>query len=188
MTFSVGGTPLPVTLTSFRLYQEDDSVLIRWSTASEPNADKYIVAYSEDEHRFISIGEVKAKGDAFNQASYQIKHLPLKDGWAYYRLTAVDRDGQIKIYPPKAILLKNGRSSIRIRPNPASSEVILSNNKAFIRSIQVYDMGGRLVRSYKINSNDPEIHLNVQGLPAGVFTIRLERQDGYEGGLVFEKQ
>jgi hypothetical protein len=88
--------PLPVSLTDFTGRHESGVNYLKWITASEINADHFIVERSSEGHTFNSIGKVMAHGNSASINKYgfaDYNALPIVN---YYKLRSVDYDGVSK--------------------------------------------------------------------------------------------
>jgi hypothetical protein len=166
--------PLPVELLSFDAILNDDlTVTISWSTASENNSDKFILERSADGLKFEVFGELDAAGFSNFPLDYlYIDERPF-NGVSYYRLKQLDLDGQLNIGPTKNIFLE---SEISIFPNP-----IRSGNELFSRgnydSFSISTISGKSVTSgVKIN----DLPINVS---SGIYLITFYR-DGDENKIL----
>ena len=57
-------------------------------------------------------------------------------------------------------------------PNPASDYVVVSVNSDVLQKIELYNMNSRLVKEYT-RLNDDRVTMNLSGLPAGIYVIRI---------------
>lgn len=73
----------------------------------------------------------------------------------------------VKVCTPNAI--RHAQLPVSIYPNPASSELMVSNLERKAMDIRVTDISGRLV--LELNSNDANTTLNIASLKAGVYGI-----------------
>ncbi|MEQ9230223.1 MAG: hypothetical protein RIF46_06035, partial [Cyclobacteriaceae bacterium] len=125
-TFGVGNTaswsaPLPVEWTYFRAKDTGKGVSLEWQTASEQNADRFIVEYSTDGENFISTGEVKAAGESTVLIDYEFIHPNPQKGVNYYRLKQMDLDGQFEYSEVKSVTIRPMNFAVaEIFPNPAT--------------------------------------------------------------------
>jgi hypothetical protein len=82
------GTPLPVTLTSFRVTGSASTVRLAWTSAAESNLNHYEAQVSSSGETWATVGAMGARGSG----SYDLL-LPAPAGLSYYRLRSVDNDG-----------------------------------------------------------------------------------------------
>ncbi len=69
----------------------------------------------------------------------------------------------------------NGQGLLSIHPNPASDAVQVSCSRPML-SLQLYDAQGRLVRALPLGR--PAGELELSGLPAGLYLLKAELEDG----------
>lgn len=75
-------------------------------------------------------------------------------------------------------LLDANEIGLTLAPNPASDAVVVSANANYtLKSIEMYDANGRLVRNlFNINSN--QMTINREGAPSGIYFLRLRFEEG----------
>jgi hypothetical protein len=115
----LSGSPLPITLVSFKVEQDNNSVLLSWATASEKNFDKFIVERSSDAKLFEAIGEVKGAGNSKTLLNYSLTDNSPLLGTNYYRLKSVDFDESFE-YSKVIFTDYNGAKEFSVYPNPSN--------------------------------------------------------------------
>ena len=77
--------------------------------------------------------------------------------------------------------------NLKLAPNPAAEEVSISADAAYpIRTIEMYDVNGRLVRNF-FNVNSNQFTIPREGASAGIYFLRLRFKEGVAvQKLVFE--
>ena len=74
---------------------------------------------------------------------------------------------------------KGIEQNIIVYPNPATDELnIVLNNSENIKTIDIYDLQGRLVKSEKVIKNESSQKISVSDLVNGLYFIALEKADG----------
>jgi len=123
--YTPGDIPLPIKLSSFLVSVTDNIVVLKWTTMMEKNFDKFVVERSSTGMDFESIAEVKSKGtDVLNiERKYQHDDISPLLGFNYYRLKAIDLDGQYEYFGVRAAKV-SGPKEISVYPNPASGSSI----------------------------------------------------------------
>ena len=94
--FGLGVAPesvLPVELLSFTGVAKDNTIRLKWSTATELNNDFFDVQRSRDGVEFESIGRVEGNGTTNSVTEYQFVDIDPGLGDNFYRLRQVDFDG-----------------------------------------------------------------------------------------------
>ena len=116
---------LPVKLLNFTDSLEDETVVLKWATTMEENFQKFIIERSQTGIDFESIGEVDGAGqDIFNmETPYAfVDSAPLL-GFNYYRLMALDLDGNIEYFDVRVVKL-SGPKQLSVYPNPSGGKSI----------------------------------------------------------------
>lgn len=155
-------TPLPITLTSFSGYQNNNVVNLNWVTESEINNAYFSIERSIDGKNFDEIGRVSGVGTSNYMNSYQTIDKDPHDGIAYYRLKQVDFDGEYAY--TKIISVAFTRiGNIRVYPNPSTGIFTLDfdENVRGEYEVNVYDLKGNRVTTkfVVIEKNSDENHL-----------------------------
>ncbi|MDO7173811.1 spondin domain-containing protein [Mariniflexile sp. AS56] len=76
-------------------------------------------------------------------------------------------------------LSQNAIENITIYPNPAQSKVTVSNSRNMdLKSIQLYNILGRLVTDVTLNAQTSKIDFNVSHLSKGMYLLKLNGVDG----------
>ncbi len=98
-TFSISatGSPLPITLLSFKGEHHADKNVLHWSTATELNNQGFELQYSADGNNFNKLAFINSKAINGNRStilSYEFADARPLSGNSWYRLKQVDKDGQ----------------------------------------------------------------------------------------------
>lgn len=155
--FGFGGginNPLPVELVTFKASCTPNAVDIQWVTASEKNADYFIVEKSVNGKDWIETGKVQAAGNSAHAISYSLRDMdPLRE-ITYYRLSQFDHDGKNNIYNPVSTDCQSAAKNVfRVYPNPAREQFkILINDETLAgeTTISITSADGRLISSQKV--------------------------------------
>jgi hypothetical protein len=147
MAVNLTGGILPVKLTNFGVAKKERAALVSWTTQAEINNDYFIVERSEDGTVFHPVsGHINsqaANGNSNSALNYNsIDNAPV-NGWNYYRLLQVDRNG--KREHSSIVRLKfDGAYEISLSPNPVHAYLNIagvSNNKSRLK-ITIVNAGG----------------------------------------------
>ena len=157
------------------------SVLNEWTTVNEINVSCFNVQRSRDGYHFETIHKEQAKNKSNNEYTF-IDDSPF-DGWNYYRLESVDKDGK-KEYSKVLSININKANGISIYPNPAKETLNIKSSN--LKQIQVLDYLGRVVLQL---DNPIELQtLNIQYLPNGLYIIKTLDNNGINSFEKFIKQ
>jgi len=117
----------PVTGLTFSTEQKEDHVLLRWSTQTEQNTDRFGVEHSTDGLAWKNIAWVAAAGNSSSARNYSYLHMNPVRGLNYYRILQKDLDGR-SVY-----------SRVRTeRLNGADGPFIILNNPAYNGNLNLY--------------------------------------------------
>lgn len=170
---------LPVSLLHFGATPLDNqSVELRWATASEHNSSHFVVERSASLENFSSIARLDAAGFSASLRQYAFTdHNPL-NGTSYYRLRQVDTDGTEQTYRPVAVQISS--SLVKIFPNPSpSGEFVLQLSSGTPACIELLTpLGQQVPFLHEIcDTHQRKLRLPTQP-PAGVYTLRIKQADG----------
>ena len=160
---NIGGTPLPIELSSFDVNMSGDIVLVGWTTSSEINNERFNIERSRSLENFVSIGEVKGAGNSREELDYTfIDAFPLA-GISYYRLKQTDFDGKYSYSEIRAVGFDSESSELRVFPNPTKGNALfveLPEGATDIASFDVMDVNGKSVfrKTVAINADNTGIH------------------------------
>lgn len=169
---------LPVVLLSFSGSVMNNSVLLKWETASEENNNQFEIERSADGKVFQTIGSVKGQGnsDSLNEYSF-IDQFPLR-GRSFYRLKQVDFNGQFEYSEVLQVNFTtfSGQSELKVYPNPAEAgqNVVLelSDSGSGLQQIQITDNKGQVVWLGSFDDSG-RVELGLPVLARGVYLIRV---------------
>lgn len=151
---------LPVELLSFEAVQEEGSVLLKWSTASEFNNEGYEIQCRTEGAEWRTLDLVKGKGTTTSISTYSYEHRNPSIGKNYYRILQRDFDGVISFSDVKTVDFI-GSEVLSIYPNPAVDILYLSANSEY----KIYSMYGTLVKAG--NSS----HIDVSEMSNGFYIL-----------------
>jgi Secretion system C-terminal sorting domain len=173
-----GNLAIPVELVSFTGKTQGSNNALNWNTATERNAQTFIVERSADgENNFKAIGSVKAVGTSSTPQSYaflDVNPLPL----SYYRLRQVDMDGKTELSKTVSVQRKDKRFALdNAFPSPVSNDLTVqySAEKNGDISLKVMDIFGRIILTENTFATEGGniSKLNLTNLAAGAYILQL---------------
>ncbi|TLV03014.1 T9SS type A sorting domain-containing protein [Dyadobacter luticola] len=175
---------LPVQLVNFEGMRLDNgNVQLTWATTSEVDSKSFEIQTGYNGRSWATIGKVNAQGQSGSTIQYTFtdKH-PLNER-NLYRLKMVDIDNTFTF--SKIINVKNiNVSEASIYPNPVTENVRIPGAE-LISSAKILDINGKEI--YK-SAGNPGSEISTKQLPAGVFILSLEKQDGSISRFKFVKK
>lgn len=164
--------PLPVELLYFNASCQNSSLTLDWATASEKNADKFIVEGSNDGIAFENIGSVLAYGNSNSLKEYEYKVNEPKH--KYYRLLQIDFDGTQEYF--KIVSAPCDLSQNMIAARYASNEGIIveiqsSKNKEMTLTLTSTNGQNILNQKIDVQAGSQRLVLSTEKLPKGIYII-----------------
>lgn len=148
----------------------DKNHKLTWITSRELDVDYFEVQRKRDiDQDFVSIGEVKAKGNSLEDSNYSIDDTDVEfSGNYYYRVKQYDIDGKFT-FSKIVVTNRSGGQGFGLYPNPTSGKVNISGNfdSGSMYEVKLIDKLGRTVmrRSSLFNTID------ISDLPNGLYSL-----------------
>lgn len=170
------GRPFAVDMLRFDLLQIEDSVEIRWTTATETNSDRFLLQRSADGFTYTDVCVVRAAGNSIQQQSYVFRDKPPLNGNYYYRLRQHDADGSATSYPPRLLSYQSGAVSFAVGWQPGGLLVSINAGSPWPVSIAVFTLEGTVLATAEsvLVPGDNKIVFDFAGTapPAGPVVVR----------------
>jgi hypothetical protein len=188
MTYAV----VPVELLSFSAVQNENRVLLEWTTATELNNRGFEIQRSIDNSEWQPIGFVDGRGTSSNYSSYSFSDDNPPPGRISYRLIQSDYDGTFEIYGPVEVEIK-AVSDFALEqnyPNPfnPSTKISFSLPVKSTVSLKIYDILGEevaeIINEIREAGKYSEL-FDATGLASGVYVYKLHATDQLTGGMDF---
>lgn len=164
-------TTLPIVLSKFDAYKNNENVNLEWTTSSEINNNYFTVEHSVDGVNFNSIGRIKGAGNSNSRINYSFIDKNPITKINYYRLKQTDFDGEYSYSETKSINFNNNEiNSFKVFPNPANSSLQIEtvNNNS---NIKIIDISGRTI--IDIHSQKSNNKINISELNKGIYFVKL---------------
>ncbi|MDF1696818.1 MAG: T9SS type A sorting domain-containing protein [Saprospiraceae bacterium] len=174
---------LPIELVSFDARLRKNQVVLDWVTASEINNERFEVEHGKDGKNFNVIGIEAGRGTSNEINSYQMIHATPHPGLNYYRLKQIDYDGA---YSYSDVVVENykGNGTMKsVYPNPFHQEITVTfsdSHESFLneaRTVQIYDVNGRLVLNTSIPTKNGVTTLDLSTLKSGVYFLKTQNDE-----------
>lgn len=123
------GSLLPIELTLlYGICVDENTVELRWQTASETNNSYFVILRSFDGVHFEEIGTVAGAGTTTEMHNYEYYDTDEKEGVVYYKLRQVDYDGNYT--DSKVIAVQTCGKNARFSISSEEIEVFFRNPQA----------------------------------------------------------
>jgi hypothetical protein len=149
---SVGGTFVPVELTSFTVSSEKNNIVLHWTTATETNNLGFFIECRFEGEPWRQIGFVKGAGTVAVKRTYSFYDQSQKIGAVSYRLKQINLDGTFRYYSDKSTLIV-APAKLQLAqnyPNPFNPQTTITFEVPLLATgdvrIFVSDLLGRTIR------------------------------------------
>ena len=179
-TLGTGFAPLPVELASFSGQYANNSVLLKWTTASEKNNKGFGVERRVGEgSNWQQVAFVAGK--SATGAAYSYVDATAPQGTSYYRLRQEDNDGTTAYSPVVAVLVAGqAGSTLALSPVPTTDVLTISGFGDGKHMAEVYNLRGQRVLTQEISN--AQATLSVSTLPSGVYLVRVQGANSAQKG------
>jgi hypothetical protein len=165
----LGDGPLPVSLLSFSAQANNEgTVNVTWSTASEINNSHFLVQRSQNSLTYSDILVVEGAGNSNTLLNYFVTDESPLAGINYYRLCQVDFDGTRTYYQPVAVRIGES-ANVLVYPNPATE--VLWIEVPDDAQVIITDIYGKLVSDRFIQKGISSASL--KNLQDGMYTVKI---------------
>lgn len=160
---------LPVTWSGFSATQQNNNVLLKWSTSSEQNTKDYRVQRSVDGSNWSDIATVAAAGNSTTEQQYSFIDENPASGGTYYRLVQEDLDGNFRYSKIISTGAGEMHAKVTVYPNPVSNGLLtIRLSEASI--VKVYNSIGMQVMQQSFSAGTHP--LAVAALSRGVYYLQ----------------
>lgn len=165
-------SPLPVTISEFKVSLESGAARLDWQAMYEVGFDYYEIQRSSDGANFTAIGRQQGQG----KSVYQYFDRAMVSGTSFYRLRMVDRDGQAAFSQVAKLEAGVQAAAAYVYPNPASGSISVRLPAQYTAAeLHILDLSGRVVRRDAVGQNAALLPL--QGIAPGLYQYRITAGD-----------
>jgi len=177
-TLTLTSSSFPVEFIDFTVANLDNKYhLLEWSTASEQEADYFVVEHSMNGESFKSIAQVKAAGTTIERQNYQFRFADPQHGTNYYRLRQVDEDGASHIYKTISAYQFKDLELVKAYPVPTYDDITLEVRyiETSDFTLEIIDPSGKTVKQQQVlfEAGVNTIELDLSDLASGAYHIKL---------------
>lgn len=174
---STTSSTLPVSLVSFTGKYTNNTVQLRWTTASEKGNSHFEIQRSDNKTSFQNILKVEGNGNSTTRIDYSAFDNSPLSGTNYYRLKQVDFDGKESFSDIIAInTTLNPESALKIiNQKGLLNASFYNNNKNTEVEVIVTDIKGSKILNKKIQVSHGlnQISIQLPQLSSGVYVLAI---------------
>ncbi|MCC5929172.1 MAG: T9SS type A sorting domain-containing protein [Cyclobacteriaceae bacterium] len=188
--FAIGdaNSTLPVELISFTAQCRENTMDIRWVTATEINSDIFILERSKDGKHWEALSTLSAAGNSKTRQEYVYNDANPGYEHNYYRLKQSDFDGTTEIFSAITARCEAGMIGMEARPNPNNGrfDLILHTDMNQQYQIMVQTAGGVVLRSYslELQRGFNQVNIDLSDLSKGLYIIKVQSGSVFQTGRV----
>jgi len=169
---------IPVSLVNFSGRSLSGIDQLEWTTSFEQDISSFGIEYSEDNQRFIAVGE-KAASENSGGSRYYYQRPASNNHVCYYRL-GIKASDQTTRYSPVLKIERRTSEAIKLTTNIISDHQMKLTAGRQLRAMQLYSSDGKLV--YKTSLN-PLHQSHILQLPIhlkGIYVARFLFDNNYQ--------
>jgi hypothetical protein len=173
--YYVNHAELPVTLVSFKAYNERENVQLIWTTTQETNSERFEVEHSVNGKNWNLVGTVSSSGESKDLKRYSLTHLSPLNGQNLYRLKMIDLDATFA-YSSIVHVHFVGELAY-VYPNPTSGLVKFNaSGSSYPESAQLLNTSGKAVYEFR---QIPADGIQLKGVVSkGIYLLKISHKDG----------
>lgn len=169
--------PLPVTLLRFTATPQGKVILLQWSTSQEVNNKGFALERSTDGANFTRVGWIAGKGNSSTQTDYDYTdRLVQPNVLYYYRLRQTDADNLEKLSGIEQARIQEAGITVTVSPVPAKDYLrVFASGMQRPAFVSLVNAQGQVVKQWQnVNLFTQAYKLNVSGVPAGVYVLKID--------------
>lgn len=157
---------------------QENVPVINWNVENEVNIDRYELEKSKDGWKFENINIQTASNLANDSKNYSFTDYCKDLQTVYYRVKAVDLNGQIQYSKIISLPYLNREFNVKIVPNPTQNgtiPVFIENAPSGILNVQIMDLNGRKLHQETWMNTQPNNQKVIKHhLPSGFYNMKVE--------------
>jgi len=166
-------TPLPVTLSSFKLSRENLHINLSWTTTSEENSERFDIERSQNGKQWEFIGTVASASESSVRKNYNFSDLNPENGTNYYRLKMIDKDQSFTYSTIRQAVFQD--IMLELYPNPVAETLYVRlGDWSEVSHIQLLNPDGTTIyHSGNVLSKTIDVSL----LNTGTYIFKLQKKN-----------
>lgn len=176
---------LPVDLLYFSVSKDEKQSLLKWATASEINNSHFVIEHSVNGISFKELAIIEGAGSSTNTIEYSFLHQTPQETINYYRIKQIDFNGDYSFSPIKTASFFSQKNKVTISPSITRNRIQIRTYNPQIgeATIEVFNLIGRKIDEFKINTSNGYTELNVSQYQSGHYFLKVKM-----GSVIFTKR
>jgi hypothetical protein len=167
-------TPLAAEIDQVELNCMNNCHTLVWNTLSESEIDYFVVEYSSDGISFEEVKKIASKGNSSERTEYQSGFLCQESPIRYYRLSQVDKNGQVtKMAVVSGSNCSDANNEIIVAPNPGNAYLTVIYSLREGDEIRMTTLDGKQILKQQIHSTTSSFVLDVSDLASGCYILQI---------------
>ncbi|HEX5168942.1 MAG TPA: T9SS type A sorting domain-containing protein, partial [Cyclobacteriaceae bacterium] len=171
---------LPVELLYFTAENNNEGVLLKWTTATELNNDHFIIERSHNGKIFEELAQVQGNGTTQTKNAYSYLDPYPYDGFNYYRLAQYDYDGRATKHRIIRVKVESKRGDgIGIYPNPVRDQLTINFSEQWQgsrTSVTINDLQGNKIFEQEVAPLTNKINIPWSQSVEGFYWVKISNQ------------
>jgi len=174
----------PVKFAGFKLSSAGtEGVQLKWDIATEQGITHYEIERSLNGREFQSIGTKQSLGNSFNMVNYNWADRSPATGISYYRIKAVEKDGNVSYSNVLKHNTSNTKTEISVAPNPVKGGIMnvqLSSLTKGAYELKLFNNLGQVVYTNRISTEGGALNQSLilpSNVKAGIYSLQLQGGD-----------
>lgn len=142
------------------------TAFLEWQLDIDASADYFEVEESGDGITFAKLSKIYADGSKL----YRYTDLLLNEGSNYYRIRAVNKQGEI-VYSSIVAINNKLTATLQLLNNPVVSQLVFKHPKAVNAGYRITDLTGRTLMSGRITPNAVITQIDMSKLTSGTYIL-----------------
>ncbi len=163
----------------------NNSVLVKWSVASQYNNQRFEVQRSTDGVNFTTVGVLPGKGTYSSYDQYEFLDYTSEKGKLYYRVVQYDYDGASSASRVVvAELSAKTLNEVILYPNPANDQFTVTllslSDDSGLALVQVLNSIGQVVYSSAVDASrlSSGLVVDAANFPQGAYLVKVTTNEG----------
>ncbi len=176
-------TPLPVSFTSIKAFQQNAAIAVDWKVTSQTNLLNYEIEKATDGATFSKAAMQAVIGAEGSDASYSWLDMNPVTGDNYYRIRSIGAAGEIKYSNTVSVKVAKNNAAINIYPNPVTGKTInlqfINMDKGYY-SLKLVNILGQVMFTQQFSHNGGNVIKSIalgSNFASGNYRMEISRPD-----------